>query len=112
MHDSCAITLSDALSRARGQTLLKSVVVAVASRQQSRLTEIAKLIYRSAPVTKSLLERLLSVGLILKQGNMFSIADPVLRLYIKYASIMADTTVLDDSVLSELKKETEDDING
>ena len=112
LHDSCALTLTESLSRARGQTLLKSAIAAVASQKKSRLTDIGKKIYRSAPVTKSLLERLLSVGLVAKEDNMFSIPDPVLRIFIRYASSMDNTTALNAKIIAELKKELEAGLDG
>ncbi len=67
------------INRARGQTLLKAILKVLASMHQASLTEISKKIYRSAPVTKSLLERLIEVDLISKSDKKFSINDPILE---------------------------------
>jgi hypothetical protein len=77
----CSRLFSSSLSRARGETLLKSILKVVSQNNPLRLTEIARLIYRSAPVTKSLLERLVEVDLIVKKDNVFDFANPVLKLW-------------------------------
>ncbi len=70
------------INRARGQTLLKSILKVLASIHEATLTEISKKIYRSAPVTKALLERLIEVDLISKSDKKFSFNDPVLEKWI------------------------------
>ena len=70
------------LNRARGKTLLKSILKVLASLHEASLTEISKKIYRSAPVTKALLERLIEVDLISKKDKKFCFNDPILELWI------------------------------
>ena len=78
----CEETYDYSLNRARGQTLLRAVLKVLASMHQASLTEISKKIYRSAPVTKSLLERLIEVDLISKTDKKFSFNDPILEQWI------------------------------
>ncbi|MBW2965200.1 hypothetical protein KY363_07115 [Candidatus Woesearchaeota archaeon] len=75
----CSRLLADSLNRARGETLLKAILKAVSQNRPLRLTEIARMIYRSGPVTKSLLERLVEVDLIRKTDNTFDFSNPVLK---------------------------------
>lgn len=75
----CSRLFTDSLNRARGEALLKTVLKAVSQNQPLRLTEIARLVYRSGPVTKSILERLVEVDLITKTGKTFDFANPVLK---------------------------------
>ena len=75
----CSRLFTGSLNRARGESLLKTILKAISNNQPLRLTEIARLIYRSGPVTKSLLERLIEVDLIEKSGNTFDFANPVLK---------------------------------
>lgn len=72
-----------ALNRARGASLLKSIVQVVALHDHLRLTEIARKIYRSGPVTKSLLDRLGEVDLIKKKDATFEFSNPVVRDWCK-----------------------------
>ena len=46
-------------------------------------TEISKKIYRSAPVTKSLLERMMQVDLIVKVDNKYNFSNPILKQWLK-----------------------------
>jgi hypothetical protein len=75
----CSKLFTNSLNRARGESLLKTILKAVSQNQPLRLTEIARLIYRSGPVTKSLLERLIEVDLITKTDSTFDFANPVLK---------------------------------
>lgn len=74
---------SDSLNRARGATLLKNILKVLSRNPPMRLTHIAKKIYRSSPVTKSLLERLMEVDLVKKDEKLFTFISPVLRLWCK-----------------------------
>lgn len=75
----CSSLFNDSLGRARGEALLKTILKVMSRNRPLRLTEIARLIYRSGPVTKSLLERLVEVDLISREGNMMDFANPVLK---------------------------------
>ncbi|MBI2647200.1 hypothetical protein HYW99_01875, partial [Candidatus Woesearchaeota archaeon] len=82
IYNYCNDSLNYYYNRARGQTLLKTILKVVAN-EELRLSEIARRIYRSAPVTKSILERLMDVDIIYKKDNKFYFADNVLRLWVK-----------------------------
>jgi hypothetical protein len=77
----CSSLFTGSLDRARGESLLKAALKQVSQNRPLRLTEIARLIYRSGPVTKSLLERLVEVDLITKAENTFDFSNPVLKLW-------------------------------
>jgi hypothetical protein len=77
----CSSLFTESLNRARGESLLKAALKAVSQNRPLRLTEIARLVYRSGPVTKSLLERLVEVDLIRKDGNTFDFSNTVLKLW-------------------------------
>ncbi|MFQ5475105.1 MAG: hypothetical protein ACE5DM_04680, partial [Candidatus Nanoarchaeia archaeon] len=66
-----------------GATLLKNILKVLSRNPPMRLTHIAKKIYRSSPVTKSLLERLMEVDLVKKDEKLFTFISPVLRLWCK-----------------------------
>jgi len=92
-------------SRARGQTLLKTILKVIAN-EELRLSEIAKKIYRSAPVTKSIIERLMEADVICKKGNKFCFADNVLGLWLKLISRGYEFDELpDDKMLDEVAKQ-------
>ncbi len=78
----CDAVLSEAFSRARGKTLLTVILNVLSRYDKLRLTEISRKIFRSAPVTKSLLTRLVEVELISKSDNFYAINDNVLRYFI------------------------------
>ncbi|MBI2658650.1 hypothetical protein HYX05_00925 [Candidatus Woesearchaeota archaeon] len=101
----CSESFNYYYNRARGQTLLKTILKIVAN-DELRLTEIAKKIYRSAPVTKSILERLMEVDIIYKKDNRFYFADNVLRHWLKFTSHGYEfDEVPDDKILEEISKE-------
>ena len=75
-------SLDNALNRARGQALLKTILNVLSCSEPLTLSEIARKIYRSAPVTKSLLERLIKVDLVVKKDSKFMFSDPALRLWL------------------------------
>ncbi len=91
----------DSLSRARGKTLLNVILNVLSHHEKLRLTDIAKKIFRSAPVTKSLLSRLIEVDLISKSDNFYSIPDPVLRYHISKRSLVS----LDEHLIKKLEEE-------
>ena len=105
IYNYCQDSLSYYYNRARGQTLLKTILRVIAS-EELRLSEIARRIYRSAPVTKSILERLMEVDIIYKKDNKFYFADNVLRLWVKLISAGYEfDEIPDDKVLDEVAKE-------
>ncbi|MEK6946458.1 MAG: hypothetical protein AABX32_02525 [Nanoarchaeota archaeon] len=105
IYDYCSDSLNYYYNRARGQTLLKTILKVVAN-EELRLSEIAKRIYRSAPVTKSILERLMEVDVIYKKDNKFYFADNVLRVWLKLTSHGYEfDDVPDDKILNEAMKE-------
>ena len=104
IYDFCNDSLSYYYNRARGQTLLKTILKVVAN-EELRLTQIAKRIYRSAPVTKSILERLMDADIICKKDNKFCFSDNVLRLWVKLTSQGFEfDDIPDDKILEELAK--------
>ncbi len=105
IYNYCNESLNYYYNRARGQTLLKTILKVIAN-EELRLSEIAKKIYRSAPVTKSILERLMEVDVIYKKDNKFYFADNVLRLWLKLTSHGYEfDDVPDDKILNEAMKE-------
>ena len=64
----------------------KIILKVIASEKELRLSEIARKIYRSAPVTKSLLERLISADIIYRKDNRFYFYDTILKLWLKLTS--------------------------
>ncbi len=76
-------SLQEALSRARGQTLLFSIIKTLANNKPLRLTDISSRIFRSGPVTKSLVDRLVKVDIVSKEGKLFTISDEVMKYFIK-----------------------------
>jgi len=105
IYNYCSDSLDYYYNRARGQTLLKTILKIIAN-ENLRLSEIAKKVYRSAPVTKSILERLMDVDIIHKKDNKFYFSDNVLRLWVKLTSQGYEfDDVPDDRILDEAAKE-------
>jgi len=105
VYNYCNDSLNYYYNRARGQTLLK-VILKVISSEELRLSEIARRIYRSAPVTKSIIERLMDVDIIYKKDNKFYFSDNVLRLWVKFTSQGYEfDDVPEDKILDEIMKE-------
>ncbi|MBI2101213.1 hypothetical protein HYT53_01255 [Candidatus Woesearchaeota archaeon] len=105
VYNYCNESLNYYYNRARGQTLLKTILKTIAN-EELRLSEIAKKIYRSAPVTKSIIERLMEVDVIYKKDNKFYFADNVLRLWLKLTSQGYEfDEIPDDKILDEAAKE-------
>jgi len=90
------------LSKARGETLIKLImdVLADFSKEKPRLSEIARQVYRSAPVTKALLERLIASGLVEKKDNYFLITSRVLADWLRLRHLEVDE--MDDEQLDSL----------
>mgnify|MGYP001590894663 CR=1 FL=1 len=104
VYNHCKDSLEYYYSRARGQTLLKTILKVIAN-DELRLSEIAKKIYRSAPVTKSILERLMDVDIIYRKDNRFYFSDNALKLWIKFVSSGYEfDDIPDDKILDEVAK--------
>ncbi|HLG24484.1 MAG TPA: hypothetical protein VI564_06160 [Candidatus Nanoarchaeia archaeon] len=104
VYNYCSESYNYYYNRARGQTLLKTILKVVAS-EELRLSEIAKKIYRSAPVTKAILERLIDADIIHKKDNKFYFGDDVLRVWVKLTSDGYDfIDSIDDKILEEAGK--------
>ncbi len=84
IYSSCLDILNLSLAKTRGQTLSRTILKVLAFNKELRLNEISRKIFRSSPVTKTLLTRLMSAGLIEKKGNLFSYSDSILRYWAKY----------------------------
>ena len=104
LYNFCNDSLNYYYNRARGQTLLKTILKVVAN-EELRLSQIAKKLYRSAPVTKSILERLMFADIVYKKDNKFYFADNVLRLWFKLTSQGYDFDEIDEKILEKLMKE-------
>jgi len=105
IYSYCSDSLNYYYSRARGQTLLKAILKVIAN-EELRLSEIAKMIYRSAPVTKSILERLMQVDIIYKKDKKFYFSDNTLRLWLKLTSQGYEfDNIPEDKILDEAAKE-------
>jgi hypothetical protein len=72
------------ISRTKGQTLLKTIIKILAIGGDLRLSELARKIYHSAPVTKALLERLMAQDVVSKRDSTFSLTDPVFRFFLTH----------------------------
>ncbi|MBI2654048.1 hypothetical protein HYX02_04520 [Candidatus Woesearchaeota archaeon] len=104
IYNYCNDSFNYYYNRARGQTLLKTILKVIAN-EELRLSEIAKRIYRSAPVTKSILERLMEVDVIYKKDNKFYFSDEILKLWLKLTSEGYDfDDVPDDKMIDEVEK--------
>jgi len=84
IYNACRFEFFDSLSRARGQTLLKTVLKVLSENGALRLNEISRKIYRSSPVTQSLLLRLISVGLISKDNRRYTFTNLVLKEWARH----------------------------
>ena len=105
IYNYCNDSFNYYYNRARGQTLLKTILKVIAN-EELRLSEIARRIYRSAPVTKSIIERLMEVDVIYKKDNKFYFADNVLKLWLKLTSQGYEfDDIPDDKILDEAAKE-------
>ena len=104
IRNSVKISLNDSLSRARGKTLLWSILKSL-SKSSLRLSEISRAIYRSSAVTNNLLNRLLLVDLIEKKDSRFRFSDKVMQYYVD--KIVFEFDIADKKIVSELAKELE-----
>ncbi len=81
----CKYVYELALERARSRSLLKAILHLLSQRENLSLTEKASLLKRTPGETSALLQRLLEVDLITKEGNMYFFRDRFLKLWFKYA---------------------------
>ncbi len=103
VYDYCKESLNFYLNLARGQSLLRDILKVV-SREELRLSEVARGIYRSAPITKAMIERLVLVDLISKKDSRFVFNDKILQLWLKLTSEGYDFEYIpEDKVLEEIK---------
>ena len=82
LHQYAKEELTSLLGNARGATLLEVVLRILAEHGPLTLSDIARKLYRPAPVTQSILLRLLEVGLIQRDGRLYSIKSGILRDFI------------------------------
>ena len=78
----CSHIYTDLLSRSRGRTLLMNIMQVLSLHTGLRLSELSRKIYRQAPVTKSLLTRLLDVGLIEAKQGVYDITDKTMKQWL------------------------------
>jgi len=105
IRNSVKISLNESLSRARGKTLLWSILK-VLSKSKLRLSEISRAICRSSAVTNNLLNRLLLVDLIVKKEGRFEFSDKVMQYYVSKIAFEFDL-IPDKKLVGELAKELE-----
>jgi len=84
MYNACKFEFFSSLNKARGKTLLKTILKVLSENNELRLNEISKKIYRSSPVTQSLLLRLISVGLVSSKKGRYSFANLVLKEWARH----------------------------
>ncbi|MBW2978471.1 hypothetical protein KY331_06510 [Candidatus Woesearchaeota archaeon] len=105
IRNSVKISLNDSLNRARGKTLLWSILKVLA-KGSLRLAEVSRAIYRSSAVTNNLLNRLLLVDLIEKKDGKFQFSDKVIQYYVSKIAFEFDL-IPDKKLVLELTKELE-----
>ncbi|MBU0979755.1 MAG: hypothetical protein KJ709_03040 [Nanoarchaeota archaeon] len=88
LYQHCDSVYSKAMARARGKSLLHSIML-ILSKEDLKLSELARKLYRSAPVTKSLVERL--AGLVEKRDKVFIVKDPLLREWLRLSEHWSDS---------------------
>jgi len=77
--------LNEKLGRARGKSQLW-VILKKLSYEDMKLAEISAKIYRSSPVTKTLLSRLIEVDLVIQEGNKYSFSNKLLKQFVQNIS--------------------------
>lgn len=81
----CRFTLEKSLEQARGQSLLRFVLQALAAEDSGlTLTALARRLKRSTGGTRTLLRRLMEVDLIAQEGDLYDFRDPVMKLWAAY----------------------------
>ena len=102
-YNYCKNSLSFYLNLARGQSLLKNILKIIA-KKELRLSEIALELHRSAPITKAMLERLISVDLISKKDSRFYFDDKILQHWVKLTQDGYDFDFIpEDKTLEEIQ---------
>jgi hypothetical protein len=106
VYNALKFNLQESLGRARGQTLLFSIVKVLASNKPLRLTDISSKIYRSGTVTKSLVDRLVKVDLVSKNERLFTISDPVMKFFVNNVYVEDNELgfILDKLVVNKMAK--------
>lgn len=74
--------LNEGLGRARGKSQLWVILKKLSSKDM-KLAEISSKIYRSSPVTKNLLNRLIEVDLVVQEGSLYSFSNKLLKEFVK-----------------------------
>ena len=107
VYNALKLSLQESLARARGQTLLFAVLKVLAKQGGLRLTDIAAKIYRSGPVTKSIVDRLVDVNLIVKNGKLFSFNDVLMKYFVLNIFVLDNELDFDydKSIVNKLAKE-------
>ncbi|ENO12067.1 ATPase [Thermoplasmatales archaeon SCGC AB-539-C06] len=105
IRNSVKNSLNHSLNRARGKTLLWSVLKVLAN-NSLRLSEISRAIHRSSAVTNNLLNRLLMVDLIEKKDSKFQFSDKIMQYYVSKIEFEFDV-IPDKKIIAELVKELE-----
>lgn len=78
----CRYFFESSMSRVRGNALMKTILRVLAKEDGCRLSEIARFIKRDNGVTRNMLERLISIDLIIKENKRYYFRDPVFRYWI------------------------------
>lgn len=105
VHSYCEKLFSHARYNTSGQTLIEVVLNTVACHAGLRLSEIARRIYRSAPVTKSLIERLLVSGILRKENNRYYFVNSALGTWLRlrvHGYLSNDSSEITDEKIKEV----------
>lgn len=86
----------------------KTVIKVMAFMKDARLTEISRKIYRTAPVTKSLLERIMQVGMISKVENKYQFSNAILKQWLR---LVHSGLEFDDIPSDEILRQAEEVLN-
>ncbi|KHO45709.1 MAG: ATPase [archaeon GW2011_AR3] len=100
--------LNDFFYHARGESMPKTVIKVMAFMKDARLTEISRKIYRTAPVTKSLLERIMQVGMISKVENKYQFSNAILKQWLR---LVHSGLEFDDIPSDEILRQAEEVLN-
>tara|TARA_Y100000310_G_scaffold151291_1_gene150883 strand:- start:21164 stop:22273 length:1110 start_codon:yes stop_codon:yes gene_type:complete len=103
IYSHCQLLLENYLSRTSGKTLSKIILRVIANKQGLKLSQIARKIFRPAPVTKSLLERLIASDAITKKDNLYYLSNSTLAIWISSTSSNLDSLNIEDAI-KEAKK--------
>ncbi|MFC1728179.1 ATP-binding protein [Nanoarchaeota archaeon] len=105
IYQACNQMYNNSLSRARGKTLLMSIMNVLVYEEGLRLSEISRRIYRQSPVTKNLLSRLISVDLLALKENRYYFIDPVLKFWLSKVLRGLEFDGVSDEEIDKLVKE-------